>query len=175
VVDVGSGEQVICNIAADVVGVVDPVGLSLEVAVLVDGLLGNLTSRVDVALDVVLATLPLPGGGPLGASLAHTVDIGALSTRGGIAAAPDVVVELIAVARIVLVILAKSGLLCGRDGGESTENEGYSLHGGRIWRTFDCSERCSAAVGAVMFLRMLDLLYSSNSRDSWTTLHGQGS
>lgn len=82
-VDVGRGEEIVGNIAADVGGVVDPVGLGLEVAVLADGLLGDLTARVDVALDVVTATLPLPVGGPLGTSLAYAVDVGALRSRGG--------------------------------------------------------------------------------------------
>lgn len=131
-VHIGRCEQIICNIAANVSRIIDPVGLGLEVAVLGDGLLGDLTSRVDVALDVVLATLPLPVGVPLGASRADTVDISALRARGGGAAAPDVVVELVAVAGKVLEVLAESGLLCNSHGGESTKDERYDLHDGRV-------------------------------------------
>ena len=77
-VDISSGEEVVRNIAADVGVRVAPLRSGLQVAELADQLLVDLTSRVDVALHIVVTASPLPIRAPLDAASGQAVDVRAL-------------------------------------------------------------------------------------------------
>jgi hypothetical protein len=110
VVGVGSREDVVGDVGADVAGLVvpgDAGGHALDVADL--EALGELLAGVGVALDIVLAALPVPLGGPADARVGGPVNSGALAAGRGVVLAPVVVVELVAVAREVVVLSAELG------------------------------------------------------------------
>lgn len=105
-VDISSGEEIVCNIAADVGVRVAPLCRGLQVAELADQLLCDLTSGVDIALHVVVTACPLPIRAPLDAASRQAIDVRALRARRGGASSPKVVVELVPIGLEIGVLVA---------------------------------------------------------------------
>jgi hypothetical protein len=125
VVGVSSREDVVGDVGADVARLVVPGnagGHALDVANL--EALGELLAGVGVALDIVLAALPVPCSGPADARVRGPVDGRALAARGGVVLAPVVVVELVSVAREVVVLSAELGSLTAHRGHGCSDGAG---------------------------------------------------
>lgn len=125
-VDVSSSEQIVRNIAANVLVGVAPVCGSGQAVELADELLVDLSSRVDVALHVVLAARPLPVRAPFDATSRETINVCALRARGGGTFPPQVVVELVAIGLEVGILIAQRcglGQCCWSQRGEEDGDE----------------------------------------------------
>jgi hypothetical protein len=110
-------ENVICNVAAHVVGVVFPfdrgrhaLDLADQIAFVEDA------ACICIALDIILAAVPGPLGAPLDAGARCTVVVCALRPRSGSVLAPEVVQDFVAVGGVVGVLGAETdGFLDGAD------------------------------------------------------------
>lgn len=101
-------EQVVGNVGAEVVPEVSPLGLRRDAADVAEQLLARQhAARVGEALDVVVAAGPVPVRVPLHARVQQDVDVGALAAGPG-ALAPRVVVEVVAVGRVVAVLATEA-------------------------------------------------------------------
>jgi hypothetical protein len=128
VVGVGGCEEVICDVGTNVLVAVAPLYGGLHAVDLADRLLRcDLFSRIGIRLHVVLATRPLPGCVPSNARTGDVVDVGALGPRAGVLA-PHVVIDLVAIARIVTILVTKSLHLCKCDGRKCGEGDGEAFH-----------------------------------------------
>jgi hypothetical protein len=124
---VGSREEIVGNVGANVGTAVGPSSSRLHVADGADDALGaNLESRVGVRLDVVLAAGPGPVNVPSGAVAVGPVDVSALRTRAG-TLTPAVVVELVAAVGVVGVLVAER-LSKGEWGEKPGEEDKRALH-----------------------------------------------
>lgn len=126
-VGVGSREEIVGNVGANVGTAVGPSSSRLHVADGADDALGaNLESRVGVRLDVVLAAGPGPVNVPSGPVAVGPVDVSALRTRAG-TLTPAVVVELVAAVGVVGVLVAER-LSKGEWGEKPGEEDKRALH-----------------------------------------------
>lgn len=106
-VRVGAGEEVVGDVGADVPVVVVPLHHAGHGVYAGDGAAPlDGSARVGVALDVVLAARPLPRAAPADVVRRAAVDVGALRSAARVLA-PHVVVDVVAVARPVAVLVAQ--------------------------------------------------------------------
>ncbi len=108
-VDIGGREEIVRHISVDVRVAVGPIDGRLDAVDLADEFLVEQVLRVGVALDLVVATAPLPGGTPSDTRARSIIDGGALRARAG-TFAPEIVVDYIGAARVGAILFAKGGL-----------------------------------------------------------------
>jgi hypothetical protein len=108
VVGIRGSEDIVGNIGTNAVtGLVVPLNVGGQALHVVDlDAPGELLASVGVALDVVLASRPLPLGGPAHARAGGALDGSALASGAG-TLAPVVVVELVAIGCVVSVLFAE--------------------------------------------------------------------
>jgi hypothetical protein len=188
-VGIRSSENVVSNVGANVARLVVPLdvgGHALDLAHVQAS--RELLANIGVTLNIVLATLPRPAGGPADAGSGGALDGGALAAGAGGALAPVVVVELVAVGCVVGVLRAEGCCLAADrshrlldrssnwassgQGQKACESASLEQHIERMSR-LNCDAMVKGCLLLLLyFARSLPHLYSSTSPPSKPQMHG---